>query len=493
MKIAFHSDLEKVEPAPLLVLPVWESLEEAADFGRWKKSVALVLKSGDFKGRNGETYALYPEGEKKGRLLLLGLGKQKEATEETLRRAYSSAVRFAQNKKIDRMSVVFPIASKLEKKELLRGIFEGIALTNYAYGKLKHDALKDNPIVLLEQVGLVGVNRSEAIYLERLEAIVSSVFLVRDLVNGNADDKLSVILHEVIPALKKGSAKLKVELFDKRKLEEEKMGLILAVSRGSVVDPCLIQVSYQGNPKSKEHIVLVGKGITYDTGGLSIKPTDGMLTMKCDMAGAATVLAAVRTAAELGLKVNVTALAPMAENGIDGKSYKLGDVYRSYSGRTVEINNTDAEGRLVLADALSYAVKNLKPTCMIDLATLTGAAVVALGDDISALFSKDEGLAKELLAASKVTGEPVWQLPLVAEYKEAFKSEIADTLNSGGREAGAIKAALFLQEFVSDVSWAHLDIAGPAYLNKPKHYNTTKATGYGVRLLVEFLEKRSAS
>lgn len=491
MKIAFYSDLEKADEVPLLVLPIWDTLEEAASLGRWTKSVASVLKAGDYKGKNGETYLFYPEG--KVRLLLLGLGKQKEVSEETLRRAYSSVVRFAQQKKIARMNVVLPSISKLDQEALFRGVYEGIALTNYAYGKLKHETLKDNPIVLLEQVGLIGAGRFESGFFERLESIISSVFLVRDLVNGNADDKLSVILHEVIPALKKSSAKLKVELFDKRRLEEEKMGLILAVSRGSAVDPCLVQVSYQGNPKSQEHIVLVGKGITYDTGGLSIKPTDGMLTMKCDMAGAATVLGAIRSAAQLGLKVNVTALAPLAENGIDGNSYKLGDVYQSYSGRTVEINNTDAEGRLVLADALSYAVKNLEPTTLIDLATLTGAAIVALGDDIAALFSKDETLAKELLAASKATGEPVWQLPLVPEYKEAFKSEIADMLNSGGRDAGSIKAALFLQEFVSNVSWAHLDIAGPAYLNKPKHYNTTKATGYGVRLLVEFLEKRSAS
>ena len=213
--------------------------------------------------------------------------------------------------------------------------------------------------------------------------------------------------------------------------------------------------------------------------------------MKCDMSGAAAVLGTVRAAAELGLKINVTALAPMAENSIDGKSYKLGDVYRSYSGRTVEINNTDAEGRLILADALAFAVKNLGPSCIVDVATLTGAAIIALGDDISALFSDDQKLCDQLLSSAATTGEALWRLPLVADYKDAYKSEIADTVNSGGREGGAIKAALFLQPFVGVVPWAHIDLAGPAYLNKPKHYNTSKATGYGVRLLLDFLRQRA--
>ncbi len=490
MKIAFYSDLEKRESAPLLVVPIWDSLKEAAEIGSLKKKIALSLKSGDFKGRNGETLIVYLEDEKEQRILLLGIGKEGKTSGETLRRAYSSAVRIAQNKKIDRANFIFPKISKLDRKTLLRGVFEGITLTNYAFTELKHDALKDHPSVLLEKVGLIGVEKKEEAFLERLHTIASSVEFVRNLVNRNADDKLAVILKEALPSFKK---QLKVELFGKKELEKEKMGLILAVSRGSEIDPCLIQVSYRGNPKSKEHVVLVGKGITYDTGGLSIKPTDGMLDMKCDMAGAAMMLGTIRAVADLGLKINVTVLAPMAENCIDSKSYKLGDVYRSYSGKMIEINNTDAEGRLVLADALSYAVKHLKPTMIIDAATLTGAIIMAIGSDMAGLFATEEKLAKELLAASEETGEGLWRMPLVADYKDAFKSDVGDMVNSGGREAGAVKAALFLQEFVGDVDWAHIDIAGPAYLTKPKHYNTAKGTGYGVRLLVEFLEKRSAS
>jgi leucyl aminopeptidase len=203
-------------------------------------------------------------------------------------------------------------------------------------------------------------------------------------------------------------------------------------------------------------------------------------------------LGAVRTAAELGLKVNVTAVAPVTENCIGSQSYKLGDVYRSYSGKTVEITNTDAEGRLVLADALAYAVKHLKPTCVIDLATLTGACVVALGEEMAGLFTADEALAQELLEAADQTDELLWRLPVHPDYQEALKSDIADLVNSTGRDAGATKAALFLQEFVGDVPWAHMDIAGPAYLSKPKHYNPTKGTGYGLRMLIDFLEGRSS-
>jgi leucyl aminopeptidase len=286
---------------------------------------------------------------------------------------------------------------------------------------------------------------------------------------------------------------LKTKILGKKEIEQEKMGLLLAVNRGSAQDPALIILSHQGNPKNKEHIVLVGKGITYDTGGLNVKPADNMLTMKCDMAGAATVLAAVQVAGQLDLKINVTAIVPATENAIDSKSYKQGDVYHSKSGKTVEITHTDAEGRLVLADALTYAIEHLKPTTLIDIATLTGGVVVALGEDIAGLFSNNEALTQNLLRSSETTGESLWRLPLPHDYKEMLKSEIADLVNSAGRYASAITAALFLQEFCGGLPWAHLDVAGTAYLSKPKFYNTTKATGFGLRLLVDFLEKRASS
>ncbi len=474
MKISFSPKLER--GSDLWVLPFWEGPKSAAEYGSLKIESALK----DFKGKNGETALCY-DGEQ--RILLLGLGRQDKASIEALRKAYSAAARTAQMKKIKKIDVLFPKCR--QRDEFLQGMGEGLLLTNYSF-TYKHDSLKEDPIVLLDKIVFVGVEKSAQ--FDQIVTIVDGVNFVRDLVNANADDKTETFLK----LSKKLHPKVKTKVFDKKKLEAEKMGLILAVNRGSSLDPCLIMASYQGDPDTKEHVVLVGKGITYDTGGLSIKPTDGMLSMKCDMAGAATVLGAVKTAAELGLKVNVTAVMPITENCIGSKSYKLGDVYRSYSGKTIEINNTDAEGRLVLADAISYAVQNLAPTCIVDLATLTGACVVALGEDMSGLFSNDDQLAESLIEASETTDELIWRLPVHNDYKEAFKSEIADMVNSGGREAGAIKAALFLQEFAGTVPWAHIDIAGPAFVTKAKNYNTMKGTGHGLRLLVDFLRGKSS-
>lgn len=489
MKLSIAAE-GKRDAADLLVLPFWEGAVEAADISSFKKMLRSALASDDFKGKLGEGLLFYPEGEKEFRLLLLGLGEEKKASAENLRRAYSNAVRTAQGKKLKSINFYLP-KTKLPRKEVLEGVVEGVLLTNYAFNQFKGHK-KENLTVLLEKASFIGLEKKEAALLEEIQTVVEGVHFVRELVNGNADEVIPKMLADTALAFEKEHPKIKTTVFDRKRLEKEKMGLILAVGRAASVDPCLIQVSYQGAPQSKEHVVLVGKGITYDTGGLSLKPTDNMLTMKCDMSGAATVLGAVKTAAALGLKVNVTALVPSAENAMGPKSYKLGDVYSSYLGKTVEITNTDAEGRLVLADALAFAVKELKPTCMVDVASLTGAIVIALGDEVSGLFASDEALAKDLLAASDKTAELLWRMPLHPGYKESLKSDIADLMNSSGREAGSVRAALFLQEFVGQVPWAHIDFAGSCYLNKPKYYNSTKATGFGLRLFIDFLRRRSA-
>lgn len=483
MKISCQKSLSKNDHFECIVLPFWEGPVEAASFSVFKELIAKPLESGDFRGKLGETLFLY-KGEK--RLLLVGLGKQDSVTSESVRRSLATAVRAAISKKVKTLHLVTPQVRKLTKEELLRAVSDAVFLTNYNFTLLKHDTLRDNPPTLLDQIVFIGdVDTS---LLKKAHIIASGVHRVRDLVNNNADDVNPKLLADF--AKKSG---LKTKILGKKEIEQEKMGLLLAVNRGSVQDPALIILSHQGNPKNKEHIVLVGKGITYDTGGLNVKPADNMLTMKCDMAGAATVLAAVQVAGQLDLKVNVTAIVPATENAIDSKSYKQGDVYHSKSGKTVEITHTDAEGRLVLADALTYAIEHLKPTTLIDIATLTGGVVVALGEDIAGLFSNNEALTQNLLRSSETTGESLWRLPLPHDYKEMLKSEIADLVNSAGRYASAITAALFLQEFCGGLPWAHLDVAGTAYLSKPKFYNTTKATGFGLRLLVDFLEKRASS
>ncbi len=486
MKIVCQAAIDSREQFDLLVIPFWEGPAEAADLSRWKAIYAKPIECGDFKGKMGDTLLLYEE----GRILLLGLGKKDAITAELLRRAYSGAVRIAQSKKAKSIHLIFPRIANLSHQNVIGAMAEGVFLTNYSFIRLKKDSLKDNPAVLLDRAVFIGLDTKDEGSFAKWQTIASGVHLVRELVNGNADDVTPLMLAETALSLEKRTHGLKALILDKKQIEKEKMGLLLAVNRGSSSDPFLITLSYQGNPKSKEHIVLVGKGITYDTGGLALKTADNMLTMKCDMAGAATVLATVQTAAALHLKVNVTAVAPVTENAIDAKSFKNGDVYSSMSGKTVEITNTDAEGRLVLADAITYSIERLHPTLLIDVASLTGGIVVALGEEIAGLFSNDDPLFAGLLESSEATGESIWRMPLYSDYKEMLKSEIADMINAAGKTASSMSAALFLQEFAGSLPWAHIDFAGSCYLSKPKYYNTSKATGFGVRLLIDFLERR---
>lgn len=471
---------EKRKPADLLIAPVWEGGKLAAE--GVVPEIASLLKLGDFQGNHGETALLYPEGGQEARLLLLGLGKREEITSERVRRAIAAAVKVAKAKKSKKLNFLFP------RDCSAFAVVEGFLLSNYAFTGLKQN-LTESETSFVETLKIFGLTAKFEQEIERSQTICKAVDFARDLVNRNADD-VTPQRFAMEAAEKLKHKKIQFSLIDCKQLEKEKMGLLLAVGKGATSEPCMIQASYSGNPHSKECILLVGKGVTYDTGGLCLKTPDNMVSMKADMAGAAAVVGAVKAAAELGLKVNVTALAPLAENAIGSASYKQGDVYRSTSGKSVEILNTDAEGRLILADAIAYGVKHLQPTLIIDAATLTGAMVIALGEEISGFFSNDSKAAKELETAAEISGETIWEMPLY-DYKESLRSDIADLTNMGGREAGAMKAALFLQEFTNGLPWIHIDMAGPAYLAKPKHYNSAKGTGWGVRLLAEFLELRA--
>jgi len=479
MKVTLSQDFDARKRADLLIVPYWEGPKAASKTEVRSPGISALLDSGDFKGKNGETALLYPEERQETRLLLLGLGKKNESDSERLRRAFSAAAKAAKSKKAKDIHLLFPDC------HLVRGVFEGIFLTDYAYTELKGDSLKDSP-VLFERLTVFNLDKKFQNEIDRLQETASAVHFIRDLVNGNADD---VTPERFVKEAKAMATKgLRITILDRKQLEKEGVGLLVAVGQGARYEPAMILAEYKGAPKSKEHILLVGKGITFDTGGLCLKPSDNMLSMKSDMAGAATVLAAVKLAAAFGLKVNVTAIAPVAENAIGSRSYKLGDVYRSVNGKTVEILNTDAEGRLILADAIAYGVKHLRPTSIVDLGTLTGAIVIALGEEISGLFTNSEAIAKDLQDASASTGENIWRMPLF-DYKESLRSDIADIANvGGGRDAGSMKCALFIQEFTGGVPWAHIDMAGPGFISKPKHYNPTKGTGWGLRLLLDFLE-----
>jgi leucyl aminopeptidase len=267
------------------------------------------------------------------------------------------------------------------------------------------------------------------------------------------------------------------------------MNALLGVAAGSHQPPKLIILEYAGGKKGDAPIALVGKGLTFDSGGISMKPAEKMDEMKTDMSGGAAVMAVIMAAADLKLPVNIVGLVPATENMPGGSALKPGDILKSYSGKTIEVLNTDAEGRLILADALSYASK-YKPAAIIDIATLTGACIVALGDDVIGMLGTDEQLKKEINQAAQTTGELVWELPLWESYSELIRSDIADYKNSGGRTAGTITAAAFLGKFVGDYPWVHLDIAGPAWTAKDKAYIPRGASGVTVRLLVEYLQNR---
>lgn len=487
MKISAVRDTSKRKNADCLVVPFFEEKNPiaACDIKDIERDVKWSLEAGDFKGKDKQTSLIYVQGRKEKRILLIGLGKKDKITAESLRNSMAEAIKECQRLKSSKVNLMFPVKCKLGS--LYQNVLEGVYLPNYFFHRLRKDSLKEDERVLVQELSLIGVEEDKDL-INKIDVIVTATHMVRDLVNNNADDETPERLALVAKELEKISTNLKVTVFDKKRIEKEKMGLLLAVNRGSFRDPAFIIIEYMGDKSSKEKTAIVGKGITYDTGGLSLKPTQNMYTMKSDMSGAAAVIGLMYAAAHLKLKKNIIGVIPATENSIGSKSYKPGDVYVSYSGKTVEVANTDAEGRLILADALAYTVDKIKPGRIIDIATLTGAIIVALGEDIAGLFSNDKDLAKELKKASENTGELLWDMPLFQEYKSKIKSEFADIKNSGDRSGGAITGALFLQEFVNDTPWAHLDIAGTAYYEKPKGYYSSLATGFGVRLLYDYLE-----
>lgn len=491
MEFSIVANLDQRKRSDALVLPFWKGkngAESAFNLTKLDSLVSGPIETGDFKGKEGEVVFTYSSSKHEQRIMLVGLGEKDKVTVEKLRRSYSNVTKASIQKKLKEINLIVPILRELSEEDRFRGIAEGLLLPNYVFAKNRPTSTKDEPIVLLEKVNFIGANKNELAVAEKYAEIMQGVYFARDLVNGNADDVTPEYLVKVAEGLEKTLSHVKTTIFNKKRLEKEKMGLILAVSRGSYREPALIFVEYKGNPKSKDHTVLVGKGVTYDTGGLNIKPTGSMETMRCDMGGAAAVLGTLYTAATLGLKVNVTAVVPTVENSIGSMSYKPGDVYQSYAGKTVEIGNTDAEGRLILADALAYVSKHLKPTRIIDVATLTGAIDIALGPEASGLMSNDDALADALIRSGSDTYDRVWRMPMYEEYREQLKSDVADIKNIGGRAAGSITAAHFLQEFVDKTPWAHLDIASTAFLSEIKRYHPKLATGVGVRLLVDFLE-----
>jgi leucyl aminopeptidase len=475
--------------ADVLVLPYFQQEKKCASAFDRKllQSDLLPLLEKDFSAKEGELLFSYAPEEKEKKVLLVGLGRQEKENESAFRKAFALALQFCRKSKLKTLNLIAPsYLTRLQCEALL----DGLSMANYSYDQLKKESLRERPSFLVEKIYLIGAAKTMQPLVARNHHLMSGVNLARSLVNGNADEVKAPYLAEMVKTLAKEHSHLTVKILGRKELEKEGMGLMLAVNRGSTEDPALIVLEYKGDPKAHETAVILGKGVSFDTGGLNLKPTGSMETMKSDMAGAAAVIGMIQACAALKLKKHVIGVIGSVENAIGPNSYKPGDVYVSHFGKSIEISNTDAEGRLVLADALSYVQKHYKPSYVIDVATLTGGVIVALGDEAAGLFSNQEALKKQIEEASKRTGERVWALPLYPEYLDSLKSSIADLKNArSNRKASAGTAAMFLKQFVQkDLPWAHLDIAGTAYLSELSAYHPTHATGFGVKLLISLLD-----
>ncbi len=431
--------------------------------------------------RELEKGEVFPVVEAKGLVLFVGLGKADKLSLTDLRIQVRRAMLSSFLKKIKNVQLI----PHSKDSAAIKAIIEGILIGSYVWDKYKSKP-KDDKTIKEKNVTIAVDAKKE--YTEAV-AICEGVNLTRNLVNDNADFVTSDYLEKTVRGLIKGQKNVAVEILNERQLKAKGLYLHLAVNQGSNKEPKLIIVRYQGGSKTDKYTAIVGKGMTFDTGGLNLKPTNHIETMKIDMSGAGAVCGILKNALKLKIKKNLLFVLGIAENSIGSNAYKPGDVITGYAGKSVEIGNTDAEGRLVLADALSYLVKNYKPAKIIDMATLTGACVVALGFDYSGLFSNDEKLANDLLECAQQTDDRAWRLPIYAEIKDYIKSPIADLKNTSSiRGGGACTAAEFLHQFVGDTTWAHLDIAGSAYVEgSGRFYYGHGATGAGVRLLTQYL------
>lgn len=442
-----------------------------------------LIAEAEFKGKEGSTTAArVGSGSPIRKVLLVGLGKPDKLKLDGIRRAAAAVARLARKEKCKTLGISLPVWNG-ESATTAQAIVEGAELALYQDNRFKSDPEeKGNPI---EQVELLGFAGQEAAIV-RARQICSGVILARELVAAPANIVTPITLAETAESIAREYG-LGLEILEREDCEKLGMGAFLGVAQASDLPPKFIHLTYKPDGTPRRKLAIIGKGLTFDSGGLNIKGAgSGIEMMKTDMGGAAATLGAAKAIAQLKPDVEVHFISAATENMISGHALHPGDILTASNGKTIEINNTDAEGRLTLADALVFAEK-LGLDAMIDLATLTGACVVALGDDIAGLWSPDDAIAHELLQASERSGEKVWQMPMEEKYFDGMKSLVADMKNTGPRPGGSITAALFLKQFVKETPWAHLDIAGPVWVDKDNGYNSAGATGYGVRLLVSWV------
>lgn len=458
---------------------------EIQSLGRALRSRISAAEMGDFKAKEGETTVVYNRvGSKTRRYVLVGLGERKLLTTERYRRSGAAAAKRAQLLRAESLAMFVPPVAA-DYRATVSALAEGAMLSLYKFDRYISSTPETPP--LLKDITLyTDLSAKVRIGIQAMEStqiICEATFLARDLANAPGNEIYPQTLAEAAQTSAQRSG-YNATILDEREIKDLGMGGILGVSQGSTRPPRFVILEY-GDTR-KRPLVLVGKGVTFDTGGISIKPSAGMAEMKMDMSGAAAVIGTFDAVSRLKLPVHIVGLIPAVENMPGGSAIRPGDILRHFNGKTSEVDNTDAEGRLILADALAYASK-FDPAAVIDLATLTGAVVVALGHHATAMLGNDVSLKKKLLQAGETTYERVWELPMFEEYEKLIKSEVADVKNTGGRWAGVITAAFFLKKFIGSYKWVHLDIAGTAILEQHAPYAQKGASGVGVRLLTELL------
>lgn len=472
-----------------LVIPVCEDAAIHSD----RTVAALVRKAkgyDEFSGKSGERLGLYdPPRVKIRRLVFLGVGPLNRLDAEVLRTFSGNAVHLAAKRGLSDVWLAPPNGRKLGMPAEMRltAIMEGAYLGNHRFNRYKAEN-PEKPVKTIRFVVTEADTKAFRRLPKRVAAICRGTLLARDWVSTPSNDKSP---REFARSIQKFGEKagLNVRLMDAAEMKRRKFGALLAVAAGSHNRPVMAILEYRPR-KPRQTVALVGKGVTFDSGGINLKPTGSLEDMKMDMAGAAAVAGALIAAAETRPDVRLIGAVPLVENMVSGAAFRPGDIVTSYTGKTVEVGNTDAEGRLILIDALAYVIKQHKPDVLIDMATLTGACLIALGEHIAGVFSPDDELADLILRAGETTHERCWRLPLPEDYIKKLKSDFADLRNIGrSRWGGAILAALFLSEFVENTRWAHIDIAGPAYIKKATAYCEAGGTGFGVRLVFDLLDR----
>ena len=463
-----------------------DELELTGNLAALDEKLAGVLKEliedEEFKGKpNSTTFTRLSGGSSIRKIILVGLGKTEAFNAESLRRAAASVARLAKKQKCKTLGISLPTWND-DAAQTTQAIAEGLELGLYQDNRFKSELEEKETEV--ETVDLLGLEGEEDA-ITSANQIVSGVILARQLVAAPANELTPVTMAEIAQAIADEHG-LEIEILEKDECEKLGMGAFLGVAKASDLPPKFIHLTYKPKGTPRRKLAIIGKGLTFDSGGLNIKGAgSGIETMKIDMGGAAATFGAAKAIGQLKPDVEVHFISAATENMISGHAMHPGDILKASNGKTIEVNNTDAEGRLTLADALVFADK-LGVEAIVDLATLTGACVVALGNDIAGLFTPNDELASELQKASESAGEKIWRMPMEEKYFEGLKSGIADMKNTGPRAGGSITASLFLKQFVDTTAWAHLDVAGPVWTDKENGYNPSGATGFGVRTLVNW-------